>query len=362
MIETTTKNEDLTLLQNSYHIFDNNRVYIDIKRLFFAYYKAIPNLKTIDEINCQKLRIALETNKKKDILNKHYKQRYNRKSKEMLYADLIYFMKDGCVINLEGDEVCIAFTEDKEPIAQQWINYAITFTKKAKLTNTLCLVIQTIDGLGYTAIKIKKPKLDLTLNYNEDMIEMHNTLLTKLRKKDASGLFLFHGVPGTGKSTYLKFLIHHLNKDVIFMSPKLAGNLDVPELMSFLNKNKNSVIIIEDAEELITSREGGRNSSISTLLNLTDGLLGECLNIQIIATFNTKIANIDKALLRKGRLQTLYEFKELTSAKWYALLQHLGIEYDRLAKEMTLAEIYNLKEADYTNKTERARIGFIQNA
>jgi glucose-1-phosphate thymidylyltransferase short form len=76
--------------------------------------------------------------------------------------------------------------------------------------------------------------------------------------------------------------------------------------------NKNSVFVIEDAEELITSREEVRNSNLSMLLNLTDGLLGESLGIQIIATFNTDVKNIDKALLRKGRLSQIYAFKALS--------------------------------------------------
>lgn len=146
------------------------------------------------------------------------------------------------------------------------------------------------------------------------------------------------------------------------MSPKLAGNLDAPELMSFLIRNSKSVIVIEDAEELITARDSGRNSSISTLLNLTDGLLGECLNIQVIATFNTQIANIDKALLRKGRLQTLYEFKELSIVKSNALLQEIGVTNYYTNKAMTLAEIYNTKEEAYQFKNERTAIGFIQPA
>ncbi len=146
------------------------------------------------------------------------------------------------------------------------------------------------------------------------------------------------------------------------MSPKLAGNLDAPELMSFLIRNTNTVIVIEDAEELITARDGGRNSSISTLLNLTDGLLGECLNIQVIATFNTQIADIDKALLRKGRLQTLYQFKELTIAKSNSLLQELGVKDYYTNRAMTLAEIYNTKEETFQFKVERATIGFIQPA
>jgi ATP-dependent 26S proteasome regulatory subunit len=86
--------------------------------------------------------------------------------------------------------------------------------------------------------------------------------------------------------------------------------------------NRNSVLVIEDAEELISSREEVRNSNLSMLLNLTDGLLGESVGIQIIVTFNTDVNNIDKALLRKGRLSIIYEFKLLALDRRNALLNH----------------------------------------
>jgi hypothetical protein len=347
----------------SYSLFEGSNVYINIKRIFYAYYKQIPNMKGIDSINCSKMIDAIYNQKNNEVLKIHFRQEYSRKVNKMMYADLIYFMKDGTVVNLEDESVCIAFAPGNETYAQQWINWAKTFTLRKKATiNEICLVTQSTEGLRTTAIKIKKPKLNLTQNYNDDIVETHKLMVKKLRAKDANGLFLFHGTPGTGKSTYIRFLIHHLNKKVIFMSPKLAGNLDAPELMSFLIRNSKSVIVIEDAEELITARDSGRNSSISTLLNLTDGLLGECLNIQVIATFNTQIANIDKALLRKGRLQTLYEFKELSIVKSNALLQEIGVTNYYTNKAMTLAEIYNTKEEAYQFKNERVAIGFIQPA
>lgn len=65
----------------------------------------------------------------------------------------------------------------------------------------------------------------------------------------------------------------------------MAGELDNLSIAPFLLDNRNSVLVIEDAEELISSREEVRNSNLSMLLNLTDGLLGESVGIQIIASF-----------------------------------------------------------------------------
>jgi hypothetical protein len=114
--------------------------------------------------------------------------------------------------------------------------------------------------------------------------------------------------------------------------------------------------VIEDAEQLIVSRDRDQNSSISTMLNLTDGILGESLGIQIIATFNTDLHNIDKALLRKGRMLARYEFKSLAREKSQALLQELG-HTDAVAKgPMSLADIFNYEQDSF--EMERVGIGF----
>ncbi len=99
------------------------------------------------------------------------------------------------------------------------------------------------------------------------------------------------------------------------------------------------------------------------LLNLTDGLLGETLGIQVIATFNTDLQNIDKALLRKGRLTALYEFKPLSIEKSKMLLQESGIKDYFVTQPMTLADIYNTKNEDYQFKrSTHPQIGFLSNA
>ena len=58
--------------------------------------------------------------------------------------------------------------------------------------------------------------------------------------------------------------------------------------------------MIEDAENILIDREAGGSSAVSALLNLTDGLLSDCLNIQIICTFNTDLSKLDRALSVKA--------------------------------------------------------------
>lgn len=354
------KQASIQLKTNSFGLFNDGDIYINVKRIFFAYHQIIPNVKSIVNVDNNKFRKYLETNFSNEIIHKQYRQEYSREKRKMMYSDLMLFMKDGTLLNLCYEWLGAAFTTENEQAAQKWIDIAISFYISNNKTNEICLMVPSSEGIKTKAVKIKKPKLELKTNYNDDVIEMHKAVVKKLRTKNASGLFLFYGPPGTGKSTYIKFLIHHLNKNVIFMSPRIACNLDAPELMNFLLYHKNSVIVIEDAEELIATRDADRNSTISTLLNLTDGLLGECLHIQIIATFNTQLKNIDNALLRKGRLQGMYEFKDLTVTKAQELSDSLGYK-NKITQPMSLANIYNQNEQQY-DFNKRVAIGFRTNS
>lgn len=69
------------------------------------------------------------------------------------------------------------------------------------------------------------------------------------------------------------------------------------------------------------------------MLNLTDGIIGEALNIKFICTFNCPLSQIDKAVLREGRLKLIYNFKKLSLEKTKNLLPSA-------TEEMTLSQIY----------------------
>jgi len=267
------------------------------------------------------------------------------------------------LLNLEAETVRVLHDDTQDEIASELIMTIKQFSIRERKTQNISLIVNSRHGLTTSGLKIRKPILELFKNYNDDLLPLHKKMVTTLKQKDKSGLYLFHGIPGTGKSTYIRYLIRCINKKVIFMPPGLAGNLDTPDIISLLMNNSNTVFVIEDAEDLLLSREQSKNSSISMLLNLTDGLLGESLGIQIIATFKTHISNIDKALLRKGRLIAMYEFNALSAEKSMELLKELKAPLQLGNKPMTLAEIYNTnqKAVDYNNNS-RPQIGFISRA
>ena len=225
--------------------------------------------------------------------------------------------------------------------------------------NNISLVIQTNRGYDTTSFELPKQKLDIELGYGKGFKPIHEKIIHKLNEPKSKGLVLLHGTPGTGKTHYLKYLASKIkSKRVLFIPPFLADFITSPEMTPFLIQNAGSVLFIEDAERVITDRNAGGGNGVSNILNITDGILSDILNIQIVATFNMDKAKIDSALLRKGRLIAEHKFDALPIEDAQALIDSLGYQH-KADKPMTLTEIYNLSEVEYKSEDKgKPTIGF----
>ncbi|WP_188559425.1 AAA family ATPase [Hymenobacter glacieicola] len=214
------------------------------------------------------------------------------------------------------------------------------------------------NDLEFTPLSIKIPEVDLATHYNDDLLPAHETIVQRLRQPQDKGIVILHGQPGTGKTSYIRHLCGLTDKPKLFIPPNLAPRIADPEFINLLHDNTNSVLLIEDAEELLLKRDGGRGSSaVSNLLNLSDGLLADCFHIQIVCTFNTDLARIDSALLRKGRLIAAYHFQPLVQEKAQALAASLG-QTEPVTTPLALADIYNRDAPIFETTVNGSRIGF----
>ena len=192
--------------------------------------------------------------------------------------------------------------------------------------------------------------LDLDVQYGYGFSKFHHSLMARF-KNESQGLVLFHGLPGTGKTYYIRHLLREMaisNKIVIYMPPNMVDHLVEPSFMTFLSQTvadyssegQFCVLLIEDAEPLLASRSSDtRIQGVTNLLNMTDGLLNDMLKLQIICTFNVELKHLDAALLRPGRLIARKEFKALQELDANLLAQRLGIKH-HFTEPATLSEIY----------------------
>ena len=120
---------------------------------------------------------------------------------------------------------------------------------------------------------------------------------------------LFHGIPGTGKTSLIYSIASELKMDIALLS--FGKKMEDADLMRALRRvPNNTVLVIEDIDGLFESRKKNdevKNSiTFSGLLNGLDGI-GFCEEQVIFLTTNHKVV-LDSALRRPGRIDKEVEF------------------------------------------------------
>lgn len=239
---------------------------------------------------------------------------------------------------------------------------------------------------------------DLTKLYSSIDDNFHNTLIDKIYST-SKGNIVFNGPPGTGKSFYIRKLIkdyyvkyennevdgeevdeaytmegffsHNLgrantNKLFVYIPTNLSHLFSDPSFTTMLQNKageypKGLVIILEDAEKVIGSREVS-GDGVSALLNMSDGILNDIVSTQFIFTYNTDTANIDSALLRPGRLLAKKTFNLLNKDKATKLSELIGVNrvFENDASVATIFSGLEVKENTILIEEEitNGKIGF----
>ena len=336
------------------NLFRNDCDFLNEKALYLIRFCMIPNCFILHDINCKRANRWILQNYQDEITDCCYDE-YDEKDKK--FYRTYYFLFDDLLIFVNNwGQVKFLYRKTDNVLIEK----IISEIKKLKDRNhkpEIDLLIANSNRMSTRSMDISRPKLSIEDNYNDDFLSVHKTILNRLRKEKDKGLVLLHGKPGTGKTSYIRYLVTKIKKQVIFLPPNMAASITDPELMNVLIDNPNSIFVIEDAENIIIDRNRNGSSSVSALLNLADGLLSDCLNIQIVCTFNTDLSRVDSALTRKGRLIAKYEFTELEVHKAQALSNKLGFS-SVISTPMTLAAIYNQSDSEFEATAQRKTIGF----
>jgi hypothetical protein len=160
-------------------------------------------------------------------------------------------------------------------------------------------------------------------------------------------LVLWHGPPGTGKTTAIRALVRAWAEwcRALFIVDAERFLGEAGYLMSVLlgaddyqdedEAPRWRLLVFEDADELLRAdakRETGQ--SLSRLLNLSDGFIGQGVNVLVLITTNEPIGRLHPAVARPGRCLADVEFGPLNRSEAAALL---GAE---ATTDLTLAEVF----------------------
>jgi hypothetical protein len=333
-------------------IFENN--YIEVKAFYVKEYNATPCISFINNLDVTKAYEYINSGLAGKVLAIYQRNYYSWQHKRQEFSTTVFKLEDKVMIELGDEYAEILFSNNNYKHANRLMEVFSGYKAQEKeAAFEINIITQSNSGLDLKQLEIKPTSLDINLYYNDDFKTVDEVIKQRLEKENDKGIILLHGLPGTGKTTYLRHLIGNMKKRVLFVSPGVAGNLMNPEFIDLLIDNPNAVLVIEDAENIIMDRKFSNNSSVSNLLNISDGLLSDCLNVQIICTFNSALSTVDSALLRKGRLIAKYEFGKLGLEKSKRLSAHLGFN-NVITRPMTIAEIANPNEQEH--KVERTEV------
>lgn len=172
---------------------------------------------------------------------------------------------------------------------------------------------------------------------------------------DASVLILI-GPPGTGKTTFIKNLIHQAggNAKVAYDEKVLSGD----DFFAQFIESESNFLIMEDADTFLDSRQDG-NTMMHKFLNVSDGLISAADKKLVFSTNLPNVSDIDSALLRNGRCFDVIQFRPLTRDEAKAVLAEIKSDRELPdGPEISLANLFNSQPSSSTRK--KGTIGFTQ--
>lgn len=236
----------------------------------------------------------------------------------------------------------------------------IDINKSEDIINVMTNVLNNTLSLSNQVKIDNKENTNIINSYNLDYLETSedmNNIIDVIEKGEGVRLCL-HGMPGTGKTAFAKYLTETLNRPLHFTRAsdilgKYVGETEKNISTLFEKGNKdNGIILLDEADSMMFSRsENMRTWQVSQINEMLSRL--EEYEGVFIATTN-RLELLDKAMLR--RFDLTVEFQPITNEKkWHVFLDvihSLGIKLnngDKPSFKRKIESIHNLTVADFFN-------------
>ena len=221
-------------------------------------------------------------------------------------------------------------------------------------------------GANSDGRKIDVPGWDeVAVNY-PTAVAFELAALVAARRPGPGRLVLWHGEPGTGKTTALRALadawrdwtaVHYVvDPEALFADARYMSELLLQAGTSARERGRTALLILEDSGELMApAARQDTGQGLSRLLNLSDGMLGQDLDLLVLITTNEPVGALHPAVSRPGRCAAQVDFRAHTREEANAWLAARGCEM-RVRGHTTLAELFALERGPTVQPVRRAMV------
>jgi hypothetical protein len=172
-----------------------------------------------------------------------------------------------------------------------------------------------------------------------------------------ASILLLIGPPGTGKTSFIRGLLHYAESDALVCYDTAILERDTV-FAHFLEDEDLGMMVLEDADNFLRPRKEG-NSMMHRFLNVGDGLVTMAHKKMIFSTNLPSIKDVDPALVRPGRCFDVLTFDHLNREEAERLAQRVGTTLHDDQVKYSISEIFNGKSEEIVNEKVTNKIGFV---
>lgn len=252
------------------------KLYIHLFGEYFSRYKIIQSVNHEQLIDNLILKYSLSNSQ---IIRIDRTKRDDFHELDYEYTEVLLILKEGLLFGIYDDRLDIMYGTLISKQERDEILAIIDIHKAEAQPMKKFYMVQHKWHFELTNFDVKPFTIDLDTHYNDDFRSVNNLITTSLKDEKKNGLIMLHGKYGSGKTYYLRHLISNINRKFIYFPVHMMELLNSPEFIPFISHEHNSVLILEDCENLLVHHESASSnaSALSILLNLSDGLLSDAL-------------------------------------------------------------------------------------